>query len=281
MRKAVLHALAFSFFALTLSAQNMPQKSAACTITQTVGLTDVTVAYSRPDVDGRTIFGDLVPYNELWRTAANKATMVTFSDDVTVEGKSIPAGNYSLFTIPGKSKWTIIFNKETELWGTGGYKKEDDQARFEVDAQKIADNYETFTIDFSDIETESANMRISWENTQVSFSIKVNAQEQAWANINKGIADYERDWRVYVRAASFAVESGENLDKAIEWTNKALEVEEYWWTYMVQGQVYAAKKDYKNAIKSTKKSLALGNKMKEWGYKSRVEAQLKEYESKS
>lgn len=259
-----------------------PAKSPTATLQQKVGLTDVTLVYSRPDADGRKIFGDLVPYNELWRTGANKATQITFSDDVTINNETVPAGSYSLFTIPGKDKWTVILNKETELWGTGDFDKAQDQLRFTVNATSTGEHYETFTIDFADLEMESANMVLTWEKTRLSFKIGVNAAEQAWANVEQSIEEYESNWRVYVRAASYAAETGKNLDKALTWIDKALEIEdEYWWTYMVQSEVYAAQKDYKNAAKAAKKCMKYGEKNENWPYKGRVEKMLKEYEAKS
>jgi hypothetical protein len=102
-----------------LSAQEMPAPSPAAMVMQRVGLTDITIEYSRPGVKSRMIFGDLVPYNKLWRTGANKATLIKLSTDAKINGQEIKAGSYSIFTIPGEEEWVVIFNKDTELWGTG------------------------------------------------------------------------------------------------------------------------------------------------------------------
>ncbi|HEX8528908.1 MAG TPA: DUF2911 domain-containing protein, partial [Cytophagales bacterium] len=134
----------------------MPQPSPAATVTQKVGLADVTLSYSRPSARGRVIFGGLRPYGKLWRTGANGATKLTFSEDVTVNGTKVPAGEYSLFTIPGKDEWTVMLNKNAKA-SENDYKEAEDAARFKVKPAKTSAPYETFTIDFSDLTTNTAN----------------------------------------------------------------------------------------------------------------------------
>ena len=271
----------FIFTATVLVAQDLPQPSPSAEIEQMVGLTDIEVEYSRPGAKGRKVFGDLVPYGEMWRTGANKATAISFSNDVTFGGKDVKAGTYSLFTIPGENEWTIILNTETELWGTGNYNKENDVARVTVKPSKTGDFYETFTISFDDINDEGANLNLVWENTKATVKIGVDTDAAAWANVDAAIAEAEGAWRVYTRAADYAVRSGKNLDKALEWTNKSLEMYEYWWTYWVQAEVYAAQGDYKSAQKSLKKSIALGEETKGWSYGDRLNKLMEEYKSKS
>jgi hypothetical protein len=269
------------FLAGTVLAQELPQPSPSAEIEQMIGLTEVEVEYSRPGAKGRTIFGELVPFNSIWRTGANKATAISFSNDVTFGGKEVKAGTYSLFTIPGEKEWTIMLNSETELWGAGNYNKENEVASIKVKSSKTGDFYETFTISFDNLTEESASMNLIWENTKVSVKIGVDTEAAAWANVESAIAEAEGAWRVYTRAADYAARSGKNLDKAIEWTEKSLEMNEYWWTYMVQAEVYAAKKDYKSAQKSLKKSIALGQETEGWGYGERLNKLMEEYKSKS
>jgi len=272
----------FALLALTVLAQpELPQASPTATLKQNVGLSEVEITYSRPGMKGRTIFGDLVPYDELWRTGANKATAITLSSEATIGGKKVPAGSYSIFTIPGKTQWEVIINKETELWGTGGYNKEDDVARFMVKPTKLNSAVETFTIDFRKFTDAGCEIFMQWENTEVSIALGVDANAQAWANIKSEVEKVEGSWRVYVRSAQYAANTGENLEEALTYIDKALEMQESWWTYWVQGQVYAAMKDYKKAQSSLKKSIKLGKEQKNWSYEKRITDLLAEYESKA
>lgn len=266
--------------ALAAHAQpTLPMPSPACTLSQTIGLTQVTVAYSRPGAKDRVVFGDLVPFDEMWRTGANKATQLTFGTEVKINSQTIPAGSYSLFTIPGKTEWTIVINKDTELWGTGGYKQENDVLRFKVKSEKLPYLAETFTIDFQQIEATKAILYLQWENTRVSFDIEVDSEAAAWANIEKEIKAVEGSWRVYVRAADYVAGTGKNLDKALEWTEKALEMEEYWWTYSVQAEIYAAMGDHKQAQKSLQKAIDLGSEIPNWSYGETLAKQMQEYQA--
>lgn len=269
------------FLAGTVLAQELPQPSPAAEMEQMIGLTEVEVEYSRPGAKGRIIFGDLVPYNSIWRTGANKATAITFGDDVTFGGTEVKAGTYSLFTIPSEKEWTVMLNTETELWGAGNYNKENEVVSIKVKPTKTGDFYETFTISFDNISEEGADLNIVWENTKVSVKVGVDTEAAAWKNVESAIAEAEGAWRVYTRAADYAARSGKNLDKAIGWTEKSLEMNEYWWTYWVQAEVYAAKSDFKSAQKSLKKSISLGEEIDGWGYGERLNRLMEEYKSKS
>ncbi|WP_445664518.1 DUF2911 domain-containing protein [Fodinibius sp. AD559] len=152
-------------------ANDEPRTSPNATVSQTIGTTDITITYGRPAVNDRTIFGDLVPYGEVWRTGANESTALVVSDDVTIEGNKLKAGTYSLYTVPGKDKWTIIINSKLS-WGTQ-YDKSKDILRFTVEPQK-ADFIERLLFYFEDVTQESATVVLHWDNTKVPFTI--NAQ---------------------------------------------------------------------------------------------------------
>ena len=191
MKKGFLLALlaASLFFTPGAYAQiAMPQPSPAATVTQKVGLADVTLSYSRPGARGRKIFGDLLPYGQLWRTGANAATKLTFSDEVTVNGTKVPAGEYSLFTIPGKDEWTVMLNKNAKA-SANDYKEAEDAARFKVKPAKTAAPYETFTIDFSDLTASAANMNIKWENTKVTLKLESDVDSKVMAQIKEKVID--------------------------------------------------------------------------------------------
>ena len=162
-------------FGLTANAQiKTPQPSPAQKLEQVVGLTDVTVEYSRPGMRGRTIFGDLVPYGQTWRTGANANTKITFSDNVTVDGKELKKGTYAIFTIPGEKTWEVIFYSESNNWGTP--QKWDERkvaAKTAVEVYEMPMKVETFTITFDDLATGSAVLGILWENVYVGVKFEV------------------------------------------------------------------------------------------------------------
>ena len=153
-------------------AQDKPAPSPTATFSQKVGLTDVTIVYSRPSKKGRTIMGELVPYGKVWRTGANATTKITFSDDVKISGKNLAAGKYAFWTIPGESEWTVIFSKDIK-GGAGDYKESEDALRVNVEALKIDETVETFEIMIADNKPNFANIRILWESTLIHVPLEV------------------------------------------------------------------------------------------------------------
>ena len=161
-----------TFVGDTFGQNEKPAPSPTATFSQKVGLTDVSIIYSRPSKKGRTIIGDLVPYGKVWRTGANATTKFTFSDDVKIGGKDLPAGTYSLFTIPGENEWTIIFNKDIK-GGAGSYKESEDALRVKTKSIKIAETVETFQINIEDNKPNSAIIELLWESTLVQIPLSV------------------------------------------------------------------------------------------------------------
>lgn len=162
----------------------MPQPSTSQTITQNFGLGKITLNYSRPNVKGRKIFGDLEPYGSVWRTGANSATTISFTEPVKIDGKELPAGEYELFTIPGKDEWTVIFNKASKQWGAYEYKESDDALRVKVKANKLKDKVETFTIQFADVYPTTAKLQLMWENTGVTVDMTTEVDATVMASID-------------------------------------------------------------------------------------------------
>ncbi len=220
---------------------------------QMVGLTEVHLEYSRPSAKGRTIFGDLVPYGKLWRTGANSATKVTFSENVVIEGQGLEAGSYALFTIPGEDEWTIIFNTDTDQGGTGNYDEEKDALRVTVKPQSISQFVETFTIGINDITSSSATMNLRWEETQVIIPFTVFTDEQVEVSIAQVMGGPSA--RDYYAAASYYLAEGKDADQALEWINKHLEMEDpKFWTLLAKSKIQAEAGDLKGAIKTAEKS---------------------------
>jgi hypothetical protein len=216
-------ALAFGLQAQTPNI-NFPAASPACTLKQRVGLTDIEIVYSRPGVKGRTIFGGIVPYGQVWRTGANQATKVTFSTPVKLEGNDIPAGTYALFTIPGEEAWTIIINKNTNQWGACQYSTNDDLVRFPVTRVTLRDtSIETFAIEFNRIRDESALLELVWDKTVVPIHLTVDVTSKLVTQIEAAMAapDKKSDG-FYFQAATFYYNHDQDLKKSLAWVNAGL-----------------------------------------------------------
>lgn len=268
------------FLTSYLVAQELPQPSPKAIVEQRVGLTDITITYSRPGVKGRIIWGDLVPYDKIWRTGANKAVEFKVSDAIEVNGIKLDSGAYSLFTIPSKEEWTVIINKNTELWGADDYKDSEDMLRFKVKPQPVPPvERMLFTID-NVTDEGTADISLSWEKLKISFPVQADANAKAMKNIEKAIAEAkEGEWRVYTKAADYCASTGKNIDRGLEWVNKALEIEDYWWSRWVKAELLAAKKDYKAAITNAQKAIELGDakykaEQKEFTYKGELEKEI-------
>lgn len=267
---------------VSLEAQiNTPAPSPFSKVEQKVGLTDVTLEYSRPGMRGRTIFGDLVPYDKLWRTGANANTIITFNDDVTVGGKEVKAGKYAILTQPGKSTWDIYLYTDTEA----GTPKELDEskvaAKFTSDVVSLPMEIETFTMKFDDLKSGSANLGIMWGNTHVSLPLEFPTDAKVSASIESAMAGSPKAEDYYAAAVYYSSED-KDVSKAKEWMDKAMEMtdEPAFWQLRQQSLIQAKAGDKKAAIKTAKMSLAkskeAGNadyvkmntdSLKEWGAK--------------
>lgn len=201
-----------------------PQPSATASVTTVVGLTDVKIDYSRPSAKGRKIFGEgtvLLPYGAIWRTGANTGTIISFSDDVKVEGIAVPKGEYLIFSWPGASEWTVSLYKDIALGGnTGDYDKTKEAANFKLKSEKIAEKIETLTINIGDIAADSktAKVQIAWENTSVKFTIAVDYDAKVMKSIE---ASTKVNPNNYFNAAVYYLENGKDLKQALEWVNMA------------------------------------------------------------
>lgn len=267
MKKSIL-ALATFLLTMGMNAQELPQKSPAATTTQRVGLTDVEVVYSRPAIKGRTIFGDLVPYDALWRTGANKATQVTFSTPVAFGETKVDAGSYSLFTIPGKDKWTVILNKNTELWGTDGYSEEQDAARF-VAVPKRSENVESMRITIETVSDEGAELVIAWEGVSVSVPLKVSTHDVAMQNIAEALASEDANWSTYRNAAGYFYDNNIELEKALEYIEKSLELKgDNWYSHFMHAEILAATGNTDDAEEAAEEAIEIGEKAAEENGKS-------------
>ncbi|HKK88474.1 MAG TPA: DUF2911 domain-containing protein [Saprospiraceae bacterium] len=248
-----------------------PAPSPSAEIEQMVGLTEVEIEYSRPGMKGREIFGELVPYGQVWRTGANASTKITVSDDVKIGDLNVPEGTYSLVTIPGEDAWSIIISKKLEMWGSGDYDKSMDLGRFIVQPKKLKDKVETFTIDFSHLTSTDAKINLSWENTRVSFPIETNAMEQVEEQIKSVLVDGP-DAGTYYSAGRFYLDNGKDLGQALEWMDMACQKrpEAFWYTYQ-KARILAEMGKKEEAIATAKKSMEMAKKSErgDFGYIAR------------
>lgn len=245
--------------ALTVAAHaqlNTPQPSPLSTVSQKVGLTDVTITYSRPSAKGRPVFGDLVPYDVMWRTGANRSTKLTVSDTVKINGVKIPKGDYSIFTVPGKMEWMVIISKQVDLGGTNGYKDSEDVTRFKVKPEAIG-HTETFTMNFSDVTSKSANIEIAWEKTRIKIPIESDPDAQVMKSIDAALTP---NAGTYFQAARYYFETGKDLKKALEWITLSVQKEERFWVLRQKSLIEAQLGDYKAAIATAQRSLELATK---------------------
>lgn len=281
MKKLVLFTFALTLLFSVDAQIKTPQPSPAAKLEQVVGLTDVAIEYSRPAMNGRTIFGDLVPYGKLWRTGANKNTMVTFSDAVEIGGKELKAGSYAIFVTPSAKSWEVIFYTDTNNWGTP---KEIDESKVAVrvtaEVYPIEMDIQSFTISVDDITSSSAVIGMMWEKTYVGVEFKVPTDKTVSAAIDKVMAGPSAN--DYYAAAVYNLAEGKDIKQAKEWMDKAISMmdEPRFYQLRKQSLIYAAAGDKKGAIEIAKKSLegskAAGNadyikmnedSLKEWGAK--------------
>ncbi|MDN4165377.1 DUF2911 domain-containing protein [Cytophagales bacterium LB-30] len=254
-KNLTLLASAFLLMMSPVMAQiNMPQPSPLSTVEQKVGLTDVSVTYSRPSMKGRAIFGDIVPFDKIWRTGANASTKITFSDEVSLEGNKVPAGTYALYTIPGKESWTIILNKNTNLWGEDGYSEAEDQVRVTVKPVALAEAVETFAIQFVNLTKDGASLELAWEKTAVRVAITTEVDAKVMADIKSKLAENPS---VYFQAATYYYENDKDLAQALAWCTKACDLrKDAFWMSHVKAKIQLKMKDYKGALATAEASLA-------------------------
>ncbi len=239
---------------------NIPAASPSTILTQTLGLTKITVDYSRPSVKGRKIFGDLVPYGKVWRTGANKITSIKFEDEIFVNGASMKAGSYGLYTIPGKGEWTIIFNRDDKQWGSYEYDTKKDVIRFTVQPIQPEQFTEQMTIDFAEFTPTTALLSIRWESTEVRFKLEHKVEAKIMAEIAEKTAKPDATTDTYFAAADYYFQKGINLDQALGWANKVLEKSKEYWTYQLVARIAAKQNNCAVAIPNAEKSMELAKK---------------------
>jgi hypothetical protein len=242
----------------------MPAPSPTSEIKQQFALSSVEVSYSRPSIKGRTIFGDLVPYGKVWRTGANAATTITFGEDVTIGGKPVKAGKYGLLTIPNTTDWTVIITRQLDVTSPAAYKESEDVARITVPVENMPITIETFMITFDNISASEMNMFLLWDKAAVTVPIKAEVDSKVMAQIDELM---NKDNRPYFTAGMYYLQAGKDLNKSVEWFDKAIQqTPDGFWIYHQKANAQAKLGKKKEAIATAEKSIELAKKAKNDDY---------------
>lgn len=264
MKKTILLSFLFFSFYSNQAQVKMPALSTTQTVKQDFGLGSIELRYSRPSARGRKVFGELVPFNKLWRTGANAATVITFTEPVEINGRRLDSGSYAIYTIPNLESWDIIFNKGITNSGVAGYKESDDVLKFKTETKNLRKKLETFTMEFSNMKTESCELNIMWERTGVTINIEANIREKLKNQIEAAMLT---DKKPYWQAAQFYTEYESNTAKALEYVTKALlENPKAYWMWLYKAKIQQDMGDIAGAKESSKKSLELATAEKNDDY---------------
>ena len=278
MKKNYIFFVLFCLSTLLTNAQvKTPQASPVCTISQAVGTSDISITYSRPGAKNRVIFGNIVPYDKMWRTGANKATKISFSEEVTFAGQKVPAGEYALFTIPSTNEWEIILNNELNLWGTGEYNEADDVLRVKIPSSSNENHVESLTIDLNTFSSSGADLVLSWEKTKVIIPINTNAIEKIQKEYTT-LLEEGPSANTYYKGARFFLENNLDLELALKWINSAIEKrpEAFWMSYQ-KARILVLMDNSKEAIKVAKEVITMAEAAEDsYGYDKKANNLIKE-----
>lgn len=260
----LLAAAAFIFLSSDAQQLNTPQPSPTATIKQNFALSNIEISYSRPGVKGRKVFGDLVPYGKVWRTGANNATTITFGEEVMIGGTKVPAGKYGLLTIPDQNEWTIIISKSTSTTSPADYKEADDLVRVKAKPATMPFSIETFMISVDDIKSNSCTIGMGWETTWVAFEVTADVDSKVMSQIKNTM---EGDNKPYFNAAYYYIENNKDLNKAVEWLDKAYaQNPDAFWILYQKARALKMLGKKTDAVATSNKSIDLAKKAKNDDY---------------
>jgi hypothetical protein len=285
VRKAVaaafLAGVTLGFTALPANAElKLPRPSPKAVLTQTIGLTDFTVTYSRPGVKGRKIWGGLVPYGEVWRTGANEATSFVTTGEATIAGRKMPAGEYSLYTIPAENEWTVIISTEKGAWGSYTYDKAKDASRLTV-KPVAAPHEEWMRFTFENLTPSSGDLVLHWEKLQLSIPIEVATHDQSMANIRAALAEMKvDDSQTPYRAAQYCFNAGVNLDEAMTWAEQSVAKKPGFFNLSLLADMKMKAGNTKEAIATAERALKVGKEDPDKPDTRMIEGKLSEWKAK-
>ena len=267
MRNTFLFACLLAFAITTEAQLKTPAPSSTQNIKQDFGLGSIELSYSRPNIKGRKVFGDLVPFGKVWRTGANQATTLTFADEVTIGGQKIPAGKYGLLTMPDKNAWTIIVTKQLDVTSPAAYKQESDVVRVQAKPQAVKSKVETFTMQFANVKPTSIELHMMWDQTEVVLPITTEIEGKVLAQIDELMKKEDKKDHPYFPAAMFYMDNGKDLNQALEWFNKAAEQNpKAFWVLHQRANCLAKLGKKQDAIESANKSIELAKEAKNDDY---------------
>lgn len=241
----------------------LPRPSPNAKVSQTVGVTDLSLTYSRPGVKGRKIWGELVPYGQPWRTGANEATKFTTSTEITVGGQKLAAGTYSLLTIPAEAEWTVVFSNQTDLWGAVGYDATKDAVRVKAKPSMGASSQEWMSLGFEDLTPNSANLLLRWEKLSLAVPITLDVNGPVLASARAEVAAAKADdWRTPYRAAQWCFDAGVALDEAKGWLQKSVGIQPGYFNQALLARWHHKDGNVKDAIATAEKAVAAGKAAK-------------------
>jgi hypothetical protein len=280
---AVLAAAALLAVAAPVRADlTLPRISPNATVSQTIGTTTLSFAYSRPGVKGRPIWGALVPYGRPWRTGANDATTFTTTDPITIAGQSLPAGTYSFFTIPAPGTWTVIFSKQKDLWGSFAYDSTQDQLRVTATADTTQPNQEWMALGFDGLTPTSCDMVIRWEKLRLAVPVTVDVNAKVLGDCRREVANLKPDdWRTAYRAASWAYDANVATTDADGWLERSLSIQQNYQNLGLKARRQALAGDYAGAIATGQKGVEAGKASKDKVDTSSLEKSIAEWQAKA
>lgn len=257
MKKIILIAVS-AFMLISAEAQlKTPAPSPGQTLKQDFALSSIELSYSRPGMKGRKIYGDLVPFGKVWRTGANQATTLTFGEDVTIGGKKVAAGKYGLLTIPDKNNWTFIITKQTDVTSPAAYKQDMDVVRVEAKPTRTDSQTESFTIQFANVKASTCDLVLLWENTAVALPISSDVEDKVMKQIDNLM---NKDNRPYFGAAMYYMDNGKDINQALKWFDKAVELNpKAFWIHHQRANALAklGKKEEAKKAANTSRELAI------------------------
>ena len=258
---------------------DLPRPSQHAVVTQRIGITDITISYHRPLINGRKVWGDLVPYGQPWRAGANENTTISFSDPVAIEGQPLASGTYGLHMIPTENEWTIAFSKTNAAWGSFTYDQAEDALRVAV-KPKATDFHEALTYDFDDLKPDSAVVTLRWEKVAVPFTVGVNVHEIVEQSLRKqlrGLAQYT--WEGWDDSANYLLAEKVDLDEALKYSDRSIQVEERFDNLMTKSEVLDALGRKDDATTARNKALSEASAEQLYGYARQLQGQGKQDEA--
>lgn len=258
MKKILLMLFIITAMTFSVPAQGFktPRPSPDASVTQFVGITKIMIDYSSPAVKGRKIWGELVPFGQIWRTGANEVTSITFSDPVKVNGHELPAGTYGIHTIPRENEWEIIFSKDTKVDDPMTYDASKDALRIKVKPEQNPFT-ERMAFTITDVTENSANVNLIWENLKVTFKVDVNTQELVLQNARNSV-----DWRTLTSAANYCLQQNVNLDEGFNWIQASTLITQNYNNMSILAQYYAKMNRKAEAISTMEKAIDYGSRLK-------------------